>query len=159
MRYILAPFVATLLVWLISAVGAVGPDNFQVSPAYTTTPASTVSPSSTPMTSEKIGEHDQLIDDLDDEKKRFDQKYLDCDDGLKKIVAEIEAGIRTHDHDKAKKMLDEMKVYKSNDVTDDPCHPPAPGKEGKAASKSGTEDKNKSDQDKDKKNGKNSGNK
>lgn len=57
-------------------------------------------------------DHDKLLADLSDAKKGFEQKYLDCDVGLKRIVSDVESAISQHDHDKAKRKLDEMKSYK-----------------------------------------------
>lgn len=104
-------------------------DSYQVGnspypPPYPSTSATTPMTLALPIpppTGEKAIEHDQLGEELMEEKKRFEQKYLDCDDELVKLVRDIEAGIREHDHDKAKRLLDQMRAYKVNEAVTDPC--------------------------------------
>lgn len=86
------------------------------------TTTSTPLPKSTTALSKAIqDQHDTLAEGLLYEKKRFPQKYLDCDDKLKELVADIEDRIQLHDHDDVKTLMKQLKNYRIDEFGPDPC--------------------------------------
>jgi hypothetical protein len=114
--------------------------NFDSAGVILTNTSSTIAPSNDNSTATpNPAEHDQLELDLNDEKKRFNQTFLDCDKELKKIIQEVTSAIKGHDHENGKKKLDDLRAYQPN-LAKNPCQ------EGAKKSDDGKFSKNKKEE-------------